>query len=49
MGDIPVGVQAYRYYRLVTERPPQPHLDRWYAAIAERPAFQEHIAAIPFV
>jgi glutathione S-transferase len=49
MGDIPVGVQAYRYYRLITDRPPQPHLDRWYAAIEKRPPFQQHIVAIPFV
>ncbi|BAT58121.1 glutathione S-transferase GstB [Variibacter gotjawalensis] len=48
-GDIPVGVQAYRYYRLLDDRPAQPNLDRWYAAISSRPAFKEQVAAVPFV
>lgn len=47
MGDIPVGVMAYRYRQIVPERPAQPHLDRWYAAIAGRPAFQAQVGCIP--
>jgi glutathione S-transferase len=46
-GDIPVGVMAYRYRQLVLERPPLPHFERWYAAIASRQAFQDHVAAVP--
>ena len=48
-GDIPVAVMAYRYRALVPERPTMPHLERWYAAIAARPAFKEQVAAIPLV
>jgi len=46
-GDIPVAVMAYRYRQLVPERPSLPHLERWYAAIAARPAFKDHVAAVP--
>jgi len=48
-GDIPVAVMAYRYRALVPERPTLPHLERWYAAIAARPAFKDQVAAIPLV
>jgi glutathione S-transferase len=47
MGDIPVGVMAYRFRALCPERPNLPHLERWYAEIEKRPAFHEHIGAIP--
>jgi glutathione S-transferase len=46
-GDIPVGVMCYRYVKLLPERPPTPHLDRWYAAISGRKAFQDHVGSIP--
>ena len=46
-GDIPVGVMCYRYRQLVPGRPPTPHLDRWYDAIAKRRAFQDHVGSIP--
>jgi glutathione S-transferase len=46
-GDIPVGVMCYRYRQLVPGRPPTPHLDRWYDAIASRKAFQDHVGSIP--
>ena len=49
MGDIPVALMAYRFRRLVPERPPLDHLERWFAAIEQRPAFKEHVLAIPFV
>jgi len=48
-GDIPVAVMAYRYRALVPERPTLPHFERWYAAIAARPAFKDQVAAIPLV
>jgi glutathione S-transferase len=47
MGDIPVGIVGYRFRELVPERPALPHFERWYAAIAQRPAFREHILSMP--
>ena len=49
MGDIPVALMAYRFRRLVPERPPLDHLERWFGTIEQRPAFKEHVLAIPFV
>jgi glutathione S-transferase len=46
-GDIPVGIMVWRYRELAPERPAFKNVDRWYAAIAERPGFQQHVAAIP--
>ena len=46
-GDIPVGVMAYRYRQLVPDRPPLKNFERWYAAIAARKAFKDHVAAVP--
>ena len=48
MGDIPVGLIAYRYHRLVPDRPVFANLDRWFAGLDARPAFKEHVLAIPF-
>jgi glutathione S-transferase len=48
-GDIPVGIMARRYRDLVPERPAFKNFERWYAAIAARPAFQEHVIGIPLV
>lgn len=47
IGDIPLGIMAYRYLQLVPEHPPLPHLQRWYDAIAARPAFHNHVGSIP--
>jgi glutathione S-transferase len=49
MGDIPVGLIAYRYCRLVPERTGLENLDRWYQSLEQRPAFREHILPVPFV
>jgi glutathione S-transferase len=49
MGDIPVGCIAYRFRRLAPDRPAFPNLERWFANLEKRPAFQEHVLAIPFV
>jgi glutathione S-transferase len=46
-GDIPVGVMIYRYTQLIPERPATPNLDRWYAELGQRPAFRQHVSAIP--
>jgi len=45
-GDIPVGVMCYRYVQLVPDRPATPNLDRWYAAISSRKAFQDHVGSV---
>jgi glutathione S-transferase len=45
-GDIPVAVMANRYRQLVPERPPLPNFERWFAAIAARPAFKDQVAAV---
>jgi len=49
MGDIPVALMAYRFRRLVPERPPLDNLERWFTGIERRPAFKEHVLAVPFV
>ena len=49
MGDIPVALMAYRFRRLVPERPPLENLERWFTQIEQRPAFKQHVLAIPFV
>ena len=43
IGDFPAGAAAFRYYSLVEERPAMPNLDRWYAALGERPAYRTHV------
>jgi glutathione S-transferase len=48
-GDIPVGIMCYRFIQLVPNRPPMPNLDRWYAAISGRKAFQDHVGSIKLV
>ena len=47
MGDIPVGVMAYRFWQLVPERPELPNLKRWYASLQKREAFKDAVEAIP--
>jgi glutathione S-transferase len=49
MGDIPVALTAYRYRKLVPDRGGLDNLERWYAGMEQRPAFKEHVLAIPFV
>jgi glutathione S-transferase len=46
-GDIPVGIIAYRYRKLVPERPALANFERWYAAISARQGFKDHVAAVP--
>ncbi|MFL6796403.1 MAG: glutathione S-transferase family protein [Xanthobacteraceae bacterium] len=49
MGDIPVAASSYRFRRLMPDRPPLDNLECWFAGIEQRPAFKEHVAAVPFV
>jgi glutathione S-transferase len=43
MGDIPLGCFIHRWYAMPVERAELPHLKAWYARLAERPAFREHV------
>ena len=38
MADIPVGCDIHRWFGLPPARPALPHLERWYASVAARPA-----------
>jgi len=31
----------------VPERPPLTYFERWYAALSARPAFKDHVGAVP--
>jgi len=48
-GDIPAGIMVRRYRELVPERPEFKNVERWFAAIASRPAYDEHVMKIPMV
>ena len=41
IGDIPVGIHAFRYFTLVEDRPALPGLEAWYGRLQERPAYRE--------
>ena len=43
LGDIPIGVWAYRWFNLPIERPKLTRLEAWYRRLCERPAYQKHI------
>lgn len=47
MGDIPLGVAAFRWFNMPIERPSLPHFEAWYQRICERPAFQKHCGMLP--
>jgi glutathione S-transferase len=49
MGDIPVAVMTYRFRRLMPERSGLDNVERWFTDMEQRPAFKEHVLAIPFV
>lgn len=43
LGDIPLGVWAYRWFNLPVERPQFDNLDSWYKRLCERPPYKKHI------
>lgn len=43
VGDIPLGITAYRWFNMEIEREPYHNVKRWYDLLCERPAFQEHV------
>jgi glutathione S-transferase len=47
LGDFPLGASLYRYFSLEIERPSSPRMESWYARLASRPAYQEHVM-VPF-
>lgn len=45
--DIAVGTGFYRYFEMGCEVPQPPHVRDWYARLAARPAYREHVM-VPF-
>jgi glutathione S-transferase len=43
LGDIPLGVWAYRWFNLPIQRPSQPNLNNWYERLKQRKPYQTHI------
>lgn len=42
--DMPLGIRVHRMFLFGHQRPPLPNVERWFADIKERPAFQLRIA-----
>ena len=47
LADLPAGTSLYRYFELDIDRPSLPHVEAWYARLAKRPAYRNHVM-IPF-
>jgi len=47
VGDIPVGLMGYRFRELFPDRPALPNFERWYATLAARAAFKDHVLSMP--
>lgn len=43
LADIPLGTCLFRYFEMGLETPAVPRVRRWYARLAERPAYREHV------
>ncbi|HWP24165.1 MAG TPA: glutathione S-transferase [Candidatus Binatia bacterium] len=43
LGDIPLGVWAYRWFNLPIERPSLPGIESWYERLKQRKPYQTHI------
>lgn len=43
MGDIPLGIQAYRWFTLIQDRPRMANLEAWFERLKARKPFQTHI------
>lgn len=48
VADIPLGIQAHRWYVLPVERPPLRNLEAWYKRLCARVPFKTHVM-IPLV
>ncbi|HXQ53971.1 MAG TPA: glutathione S-transferase family protein [Stellaceae bacterium] len=47
VGDIPIGIMAYRWHALAIERRGMPAIEAWYARLRARPAFRQHVERRP--
>lgn len=43
IGDIPLGIMAYRWFNFPVERPEHKHARAWYERLTQRPAFKQHV------
>jgi glutathione S-transferase len=43
LADIPLGASLYRYFTLDIDRRRLPAVEAWYARLAARPAFRDHV------
>lgn len=43
IGDVPVGAATWRYFNLDIAKPDLPNVQRWFEALKERPAYQQHV------
>lgn len=43
MGDIPLGIAAWRWFNMPIEREDYPNLKRWVDALSDRPGYRQHI------
>ncbi len=47
VGDIPIGIMAYRGRVLDIELPEMPAIAAWFARLRSRPAFRQHVERLP--
>jgi glutathione S-transferase len=43
IGDIALGIFAYRWFNFPVERPEAKHARAWYDRLTQRPAFKQHV------
>ena len=43
IGDIPLGIWAYRWFAMAIDRPRLPNVEAWYGRLRERPPYREHV------
>ena len=43
IGDIPMGIAAYRWFTLPVVRDRHPNFEAWYGRLTERPAFKKNV------
>ena len=43
MGDIPIGIMAFWWYRMPIDHFDLPNIEAWYERLRDRPAFQQQV------
>ncbi len=43
IGDVPLGIWAYRWFAMAIDRPRLPNVEAWYGRLRERPPYREHV------